>query len=499
MRRSLLGVFWVSLLALTPAVACTTETIVVQAGPPEPETPDVPTTPADASADTSTVTKDPLTLDLGDVKTGIDVSFDVPVGALGFNITVEGQVGDFDPEKPFGIERITDPTGKVVHDNFTPDGGTNPTSFAAFDTIAAASVPQSENVSDVVPSGTWKVRFGAMNNPTANLTLKPKVRVQSSGDGVFHGGTLDLTLHVPPGVTIDGATLDAKQAETSAAVGERVDLFYSVMSQLLGIERGTVSFLPASKAFVDLDDNEVVEGFAASTGTADGTQSLHVLLTNSIRQGGQSVALGISPGIPGAAGIFGRGVSGIIVVAGEGAQGDALTMAHEFGHFIGLNHTAELRGDSKDPLSDTPACPAATLANQDLLSCPDRNNIMFVAGAIAGPLALSPTQKRVYQGSPIYKALGAGASNARSSRENGAAPLDFHRTFRASHRPLSAVESELSLGFCGLNVLDAAGLVKRHGYAAAVRELRAAAVDHDLAPFIRGRAALALQKIGLSP
>ena len=41
-----------------------------------------------------------------------------------------------------------------------------------------------------------------------------------------------------------------------------------------------------------------------------------------------------------AAGIFGRGVSGIIVVAGEGAQGDALTMAHEFGHFIGLNHTA---------------------------------------------------------------------------------------------------------------------------------------------------------------
>ena len=42
------------------------------------------------------------------------------------------------------------------------------------------------------------------------------------------------------------------------------------------------------------------EGFAVSTGETDGTQNLHILLTNSIRQGGQPIAVGISPGIPGA-------------------------------------------------------------------------------------------------------------------------------------------------------------------------------------------------------
>ncbi|MDF2698174.1 MAG: hypothetical protein K0S65_6557, partial [Labilithrix sp.] len=47
-----------------------------------------------------------------------------------------------------------------------------------------------------------------------------------------------------------------------------------------------------------------------------------------------------------------------------------------------------------------------------------------------------------------------------------------------------------------LNKLDAQGLVKRHGHAQALTELRAAAADTDLAPYIRGRANLALKALG---
>jgi Metallo-peptidase family M12 len=497
MHRTLAGIFAVSVLA----AACSTETVVHQGAPPvtsEPVTPEQPVEPVPPTPVPKKPT-DPLIVDLGSVQTGVDVALEIPVGALGFNIVAEGEVGDFDPNKPFGIERITDPNGVVVHDNFTPNGGTKETSTAAFDTIAAASVPQSENVKQVVPPGKWKVRFGVQGNPTAKVALTVKVRVQSSGDGVFHGGTLDLTIHVPAGVVVDGSTVDPSKASTNAGIKERIDTFYKLTSQMLGIERGTVAFATAKSTLVDLDDNEIIDGFATSTGATDGTQNMHILLTNSIRQGGQPIAIGISPGIPGAATVFGRGVSGIIVVPGSGSDNDVLTMIHEMGHFIGLNHTTEFDGQSSDPLMDTPACPAGTISSNQLQNCPDNANIMFAAGAINGPVTLSPTQKRVYRGSPIYKALSSTAMKTQSLHAPSATPFAVHRTFRTSGRALSPVESELSSGFCGLTLPDAAGLVQRHGQAVAVAQLRAAAADADLAPFIRGRATLVLRTMGLQP
>lgn len=497
MRRSSVGSLASVFLAV---IACTTETVIVEGAPPGSNPSATPPTNAqgtDASTP-KTPTSDPLIVDLGAVKTGVDVAFEVPAGALGFNIVAEGKIADFDQDRPFGIERITDPAGTVVHDNFTPNGGTLPTSTAAFDTIAVAGVPQSENVPEILPAGKWKLRLGISNNPTASATLNVKVRIQSSGDGIFHGGALDLTLHVPPGLTVDNATVDATNAESNAGIRERVDTFYQVMSELLGIERGTVTFKADGSAFTDLDDNEVIQGFAASRGEENGKQNMHILLTNAIRQGGKSIALGISPGIPGSAGVFGRGTSGIIVVTSKDAEGDALTMAHEFGHFIGLNHTAEISVDGSDPLADTPACPRTTLSNQDFMSCPDRNNVMFVAGAVAGPLTLSPTQKRIYRGSPIYRAFGAESKSQALRNSVRPSPLILRHTFRASKRPLSALESELSLGFCGLNPVDPTALVKHHGYAAAVRELQAIVNDPDLASFIRGRASLALEKLGVT-
>lgn len=170
-------------------------------------------------------------------------------------------------------------------------------------------------------------------------------------------------------------------------------------------------------------------------------------------------------------------------------------MLHEAGHFFGLNHTTELDGVSSDPLSDTPAC--SGISPENVMDCPDRSNIMFLAGAIDFPPTLSAKQKRVYRGSPIYRALPAGSSS-NMSLSLGPSRTFAKRAFRISGSDvLSPVERELSLGFCGLTGLDAQGLVKRHGREPAVAQLEAASADQDLAPYIRGRARLALTALGV--
>ncbi len=496
MRRTLLGLLASSFLA---AAACSSTTVIKQNADPTadggPEDPAADGGPTEPDAAPPTPPTDPLMVDLGTVTTGTEVTFDVPAGALGFNIVAECEPADFDQANPFGVQRITSPAGIVVHDDFTPNGGTKETSTAAFDTIAAASVPQSENVPTIVTPGKWKVLFGVQNSPSIKIKLTSHVRIQSSGDGVFHGGTLDLTIHTPPGLKVDGAVVDPAKASTNAGIEERIAIFFQATKQLLGIERGKITFRTGKSTLVDIDDNEILDGFAASVGETEGAQNMHILLSNSIRSQGQPIAIGISPGIPGAAGVFGRGVSGIIVVPGGQAESDALTMIHEFGHFIGLNHTTEFDGQSSDPLSDTPKCPAGTISQQQLQNCPDRTNVMFPAGAIDGPVSLSPTQTRIYRGSPIFKSLTKASASTMSAR----APLTLHRSFRASGRALSSIEQELSSGFCGLSKPDSAGMVARHGRAAAIAQLRAAALDTDLAPFIRGRASLALQQLAANP
>ncbi len=484
--RSLLVLAACCSLALIPAC---TEKIIVKSAPPA-ETP-VDEEPEPEPTDPPEPATDPLVIDLGEVRSGTDVTFEVPEGALGFNIVAEGKVSDFDPNQPFGIQRITDPKGNVIHDDFTPKGGTRPTSIAAFDVIASASVPQGEDAPTNL-AGTWKVRFGAYGS-AAKPKLKATVRVQSSGDGKFHGGQLDLHIHVPSGLKIGSRTVNAAKAESDPDLEERVETFFAVTSELLGIEKGKVVFHEEASSYRELDGvQDLLKGFAVSKGQQDGTPALHILMTNVIADQGQPIAAGIAPGIPGAANVFGRNVSGIIVTTSPSADNDVLTMIHEAGHFFGLNHTTEFDGESSDPLSDTPVC--ETISRDRLYECPDRTNIMFPAGAIDGPVSLSSTQKRVYRGSPIYRALPAGGTNRSLSAP--LAPLSLKRTFRVSGSSvLSPVERELSSGFCGLSTLDANGLVQRYGRAQAIAQLKAAAADADLAPFIRGRANLALRAL----
>jgi len=448
--------------------------------------------PAPTSSSASPPSRPSTVLDLGEVTTNTDVPFDVPVGALGFNITVEGGVEDVDANAPFGIERVVDPSGVAVHQGYTPVGGNHDTSTIAFDAIAAVSVPQGDRVRRDL-GGAWTLRVGYKGAPTRRGTLRVRVRIQATDDGAYHGGTLDLHVHVPTGLLFGTKRLDPATLGTSPDLQARVDRFFEITRALLGIERGEVVYHLEGAELAALDGvDDLVKGFSVSDARRNGSQEMHMLLTNEIADQGQPIAAGISPGVPGAATIFGRGVSGIIVATSGSVEDDVQTMIHETGHFIGLNHTTEFDGLLSDPLSDTPRCTTmdGTKTLQKLRQCPDKTNIMFAAAAIEAPITLSPTQKRIYQGSPIFKLY---RSEGLATRSLADAPVRLQTTrhLRPSGLPLSPVEEELAMGFCGLVPIDAEGLAARHGRDALVE----AASDPDVSPIVRGRARIALRAL----
>jgi hypothetical protein len=466
----------------------------------------------------------PLAVDLGEVTANEEISFEVPPNALGFNVVVEAD--DPNAMTSLGILSIRSPSGELVHDSYMPKGGNHVTSAAttSFGAMASASVPQSEvPVANPPAPGTWTIRFGAetahagdAGAPPAGepgalvapaMTYHAKANIQVGPSAGFMGGRLDLLVYVPTGLEIDGHKLDAADAALDGGVGVRLDVFFSTFSELFGIDRGQVTFVTTSGTFRYVDSAEkLVSAFGVSRGEAD-TQALHMVLTNAIEYGGDTgiAAWGIAPGIPGAANRAGTTLSGIIVAVGETpAVGDGRTMAHEAGHFFGLNHTTEYVSGMSDPLADTPKCDAISAPGADysvLDTCPDKLNVMFPAhinpkSAVA---EVSQAQRLIVRGSPIYKAY------KQPPGAQPAGPSVFQPQPREtpslakSGRALTAVERALAVSLCphgtGLAGPAGAGSLFRADDQQALAELRHASADPDLPRMMRRQAAAALRSI----
>ena len=464
----------------------------------------------------------PLVVDLGTVTYGQDVTLTVPAGALGFNVVVESTDGS---SSLVGIERITSPSGELVHDAYTPKGGSHPTSDSSFGTIASASVPQSEAKSANTPErGKWIIRIGggAAEPPpppppldagidgdggVTGATFRVQARIQLGSTAGFAGGRLDMNVFVPPGLTLGSKTLDAKSAATDEGIETRLNAFYKALEARVGIDRGDVKFFPVSGElrFVD-SEAALVNAFSSSSGRPD-AQALNLMLTNSIDFGDGNAAWGIAPGIPGAAARSGTAMSGIVLAVGDTpAVGDGLTILHEGGHFVGLNHTTEFADGLADPLSDTPKCPGISLDDPGTFqSCPDRTNIMFPAfyGSAGSAVDVSDAQRAIYRGSPFYKAYATPVSSKGTMSFGSASLADLARpgertTLTKSGRALTPVETWLSVSLCSHARLDAPALARARGRDATVAALRAAAADADLPDVMRRKAAGALRSLGAS-
>jgi hypothetical protein len=414
--------------------------------PPDGNMPDVNV--PDALADVVDAGPGPFTplvdIDLGVQTPGVPFTFDIPAGTYGFNLTA---VATGAPQE-FAIETIASPNGVAVHANARPFRGTHETSQTFFGTEAAASVPQSNHPQSMpVASGMWSSKL-------RGASARVRLQVQKASPSGFVGGQLSLKIHIPSGMNFPGVgALTAATAPGSAEFQQYVDAFFEGVRDAYGLDRGRVTYHDLSPAFRVMTEENLGSSFSATVGTTAGEQALQVVIGELDEENGQF--LGISLGIGGPAnpkrGLVQSGIGLVFSDAfGFGPAEYASTFAHEFGHYAGLNHTSEFAellppGSPllHDPLEDTAECELRT--GNDIQNCPAFDNVMFFAG---GGIDVSNLQKRVVQGSPIYRAYTMPMAVPPPPVRRLLAP-DFGRAFGHAGKPLSRVESIMFNSFCG--------------------------------------------------
>lgn len=362
---------------------------------------------------------DPSVVDLGEVQAGAEVTFDVPRGTLGFTIVVDGTVTANDA---LGVQDLGDPSGAaVIRDYVDVKEPGRATRGDVGSGVGVVGIPLVGNhATEAVPAGKWKVKIGGVTGSAKGgkgsaIPFAGKahaaVRFQTSSDGSFKGGALDLDLYVPDGLMVGGNgaphAVNAAGAAADLALQSRLTVAFGMFKRLYDLDRGDVRYHALPAAIRELGTQEQIDAANRLATFVGPHASAQIILTNRLSPDGDDGEIsGVSNGLPGAIGLPGSRCSAVVVSlrSGTPAWQDAATLVHELAHFVGLEHTTELDGYA-DTLNDTPAC--TTLGKSQLASCPDRNNLMFPTVNLATDepsVAVSATQRALVQASPLYRA-----------------------------------------------------------------------------------------------
>ncbi len=403
------SVFFAAAIAL--ASACSDDSTAANGGGAELGSGGSAGTGAGGAAGDASETNEPELLgpqfvELGEAVSGDTVFLDIEPGTLGFHIILEDPDGPTGRET-VGIQVIRSPSGEYVNRNSIVVGAGIVTGSAPYG-VVAASVPQNPLDSAMpVESGQWAMLVAGFETSGVQTTRPMRVAayIQKTDDGEFHGGELDLHVHLPKGIKIANpeasAVIDPSNAAAHPNVVARIDAFYAGLDELYGIGRGNVFFHEIDATYLKIGDGDILRA-NGKTGAVENGPGLHVIWVENLTLSGSRI-WGISATNPGAAYETGHPISAVVlnIGAGNGAQGDGLTMLHEMGHFVGLFHTSELNRKTVDPLTDTPPC---TIPSGP---CPDAMNLMFPTfwGSTHGAgIVVSDQQRAVVRGSVVYSA-----------------------------------------------------------------------------------------------
>jgi hypothetical protein len=314
---------------------------------------------------------------------------------------------------------ITDPTGKIVHDDHPGSGGGDITqlpSFFASESPAAGTITipnTSAGLAALVRPGTWKVLVSdyAYECATGALLSTPVtcdessrastydvtvITKQAPGGAIPSAGTIDFTFYFATQRADDPATgtTTIPLTRANAEAGKDPDLARMVqtLGVLLaqgGLTLGNVQYrdLPADlqatfDAGVDVDVRGACAELPQMLAHSEPGNAANIFLVSRLTGGsaGAFTVIGVDGTIPGPASVGGTVASGAAVSTEDlranrsacsgtapvfsgpfcGADLVAFVAAHETGHFMGLYHTTEQEGLDFDTLVDTPTCPCST-------------------------------------------------------------------------------------------------------------------------------------------
>ncbi len=425
-------------------------------------------------------------IDLGVVKVDELLTFEVPENTLGFTTIIQ----PFGNYGRVGAKQLQSPTQQKVIDNYKIDGTDWVFSWYG---ITVAAVPQSDAASAMpkVKTGTWQLLLG---NPFGvEDQAQVSVWLRRTHDGAFHGGVMDVNVFI------------AANAAPESHMDEVLALAFKSWA---GIELGSVSYFALGPQWSVIDETSFLQ---LEKKSIDGkvAPALNLFVVSDLT-GEMEQAAGISPGIPGQGIVHGTHASGVVMEAIADLDLAALVVRHEAGHLAGLFHTSEIAPGFFDPLSDTPTCSDVM---GKLYECADAGNIMF---PVANPEAItfSTMQQRVLQGSSLYRGT---LQKAPESSDLGNPPDSPSAAPPAAGNPAAHSSSSLHAGKLSALWKQRLGTVAAHlitshwcthfrraaPVAHATRlsqllkapQLLALAQDHALAPFLRKRALLALEKL----
>ena len=209
--------------------------------------------------------------------------------------------------------------------------------------------------------------------------LSPFVLYKTSSPA---GQTMRINLFVVSGVA-SGITT-AAEAEADPEIVGAIAVLRNVYETRVGLNLDvTVDIVPDSR-FVTLDTQEEQDDLLRSFPIFSPSNAMSLFIVGELDYlpGG---VIGYSAGIPGPFNLDGTVVSGTLAEYQGDGNGTILgfTLAHEFGHYVGLWHTSQTDGNQgsiigHDPIADTPECTDSHLGEAgDIDQCPDRDNLMF--------------------------------------------------------------------------------------------------------------------------
>jgi hypothetical protein len=191
------------------------------------------------------------------------------------------------------------------------------------------------------------------------------------------GTRLELIVHLVgvKGVTAGSAATDRNMQQIVRAM-QSIYQGMGVTVSVAEYRDAASSVRDAYRIIRDFSDIYSLVATSSQEGGLNDVLKVNVFLIEDFNISDVPGLLGISTGIPGAAGLHGTSASGLVFsTASLGADNATLgqTMAHEIGHYLGLRHTTEHGGSAHDPITDTPECVSPDLA----FICSDAENFMF--------------------------------------------------------------------------------------------------------------------------